>query len=68
MKTVNVRSLREKLGWTQNQLATWLGVNPNSVAKMESGKYPFGAQTARQLVTLSVLADRPALLKRTMTA
>jgi len=39
---MDVRSLREKLGWTQDQLAEYLGLDRSSVSRMESGREPSG--------------------------
>ncbi|MBY5763604.1 helix-turn-helix domain-containing protein [Rhizobium leguminosarum] len=38
----DIRSLREKLGWTQDRLAEYLGVDRSSVSRMENGQPPSG--------------------------
>ncbi|WP_368046090.1 helix-turn-helix domain-containing protein [Rhizobium sp. CBN3] len=40
--TLDIRSLREKLGWTQDRLADYLGVDRSSVSRMENGQSPSG--------------------------
>ena len=39
---INVRELRERLKWTQDQLAEHLGLDRSSVARMETGQAPTG--------------------------
>lgn len=33
---IDIKTLREQLGWTQTQLAEWLGVAACSVSRMEA--------------------------------
>ena len=40
--TVDVLKLRERLGWSQAQLARFMGVSDRSVARWENGSAPTG--------------------------
>jgi transcriptional regulator with XRE-family HTH domain len=51
---VDVRALRESLGWTQDQLAAELGLDRSSVSRLESGQKPKGP-TAKML---EIIAER----------
>lgn len=45
---LDIKALREKLGWTQEQMAEYLGLDRSSVSRMESGQEPKGP--ARKLL------------------
>ena len=47
MTRLQLKSLRERLGLTQKQLAEKLGVHWNSVARMEQGNRPITEATAK---------------------
>jgi DNA-binding XRE family transcriptional regulator len=38
MVKFDIRTLREKLGWTQDHLAEYLGVDRSSISRMEHGQ------------------------------
>jgi transcriptional regulator with XRE-family HTH domain len=46
-----IRRLRKGRGWTQAELAEWLGVNPVTVGRMEQGK-PVAMTIAVRAVSL----------------
>jgi transcriptional regulator with XRE-family HTH domain len=39
---IDVRALRERLGWSQERLAIELGLDRSTVSRMESGQPPSG--------------------------
>jgi DNA-binding transcriptional regulator YiaG len=39
---IDIKSLRDKFGWTQEQLAEYLGLDRSSVSRMETGQAPKG--------------------------
>lgn len=39
---IDVKSLREDLKWTQDQMAEYLGLDRSSVSRMETGQKPKG--------------------------
>ena len=49
MTGVEIRALREKLGWTQVALADALGLTSNTVARWERGEMAISEPTARLL-------------------
>ncbi|TCT42757.1 helix-turn-helix domain-containing protein [Martelella mediterranea] len=49
---VDIKALRERIGWTQAQLAEWLGVAQGSVSRMET-KGRVRGPTMRLLKTLA---------------
>jgi len=51
---VDVRALRESLGWTQDQLAAELGLDRSSVSRLERGQKAKGP-TAKML---EIIAER----------
>ena len=51
----NVRVIRERLGWTQEQMAAHLGLDRSSVSRMENGQVPKGP-TRRLLENLAASA------------
>lgn len=48
---IDIRALRARLGWTQDQMAEFLGLDRSSVSRMESGQ-PIKGPTLRLLQTL----------------
>jgi len=49
MAAVDIRVLREKLGWTQMALAEAIGVTSNTVARWERGEMGISEPAARLL-------------------
>ena len=49
MSGVEIRALREKLGWTQVALAEAVGVTSNTVARWERGEMTISEPAARLL-------------------
>ena len=49
MTAVEIRALREKLGWTQMALAEAVGVTSNTVARWERGEMAISEPAARLL-------------------
>ena len=49
MSGVEIRALREKLGWTQMALAEAVGVTSNTVARWERGEMAISEPAARLL-------------------
>jgi DNA-binding transcriptional regulator YiaG len=49
MSGVEIRALREKLGWTQMALAEAVGVTSNTVARWERGEMTISEPAARLL-------------------
>jgi len=49
MTGVEIRALREKLGWTQMALAEAVGVTSNTVARWERGEMAISEPAARLL-------------------
>jgi transcriptional regulator with XRE-family HTH domain len=49
MTGVNIRALREKMGWTQMALAEAIGVTSNTVARWERGEMMISEPAARLL-------------------
>ncbi len=49
MTAVEIRSLREKLGWTQMALAQAVGVTSNTLARWERGEMGISEPAARLL-------------------
>jgi len=47
MTGVEIRALREKLGWTQMVLAEAIGVTSNTVARWERGEIAISEPTSR---------------------
>jgi transcriptional regulator with XRE-family HTH domain len=40
---IDVKSLRESLGWTQERLAEELGLDRSTVSRLEAGQEPHGS-------------------------
>jgi transcriptional regulator with XRE-family HTH domain len=41
-KNIDIKALRDRLGWTQEQMAEYLGLDRSSVSRMEGGQTPKG--------------------------
>jgi transcriptional regulator with XRE-family HTH domain len=54
-EAIDIRSLRDRLGWTQERLAQELGLDRSSVSRMETGQSPKGP-TAK---LLKMIAEIP---------
>lgn len=54
--SVDVKSLRSRLGWSQRRLAERLGVHHTTVSRMEAGQKPHGST----MKILRELAAQPA--------
>jgi transcriptional regulator with XRE-family HTH domain len=48
-----LRAFRRSQGWTQAELASHLGVAPNTVARLERGERRITGRTWRQVETLN---------------
>ncbi len=55
---IDVKGLRERLGWTQDQLAAELGLDRSSVSRLERGQKAKGP-TARMLKIIAERAGDP---------
>jgi len=53
---IDIKAIREKHGWTQEQLADYLGLDRSSISRMENGQEPKGptGKMLRHLENLSV--------------
>lgn len=49
---IDIRSLRHRLGWSQDRLAQHLGVDRSSVSRMEREKQPLRGPVAKLLEQL----------------
>ena len=56
--TIDIKSIREKLEWTQEQMAEYLGLDRSSVSRMENGQEPKGP-TRRLLIGLVEAPSTP---------
>ncbi|EHK56842.1 hypothetical protein MAXJ12_12812 [Mesorhizobium alhagi CCNWXJ12-2] len=52
----DVRALRDRIGWTQDRLARFLGVDRSSISRMENGQALSGP-VRRLLALLTEAAD-----------
>jgi len=52
---IDIKAIREKHGWTQEQLADYLGLDRSSVSRMENGQEPKGP-TEKLLIHLEATA------------
>jgi len=50
---IDIKTLRSRLGWTQGQLADFLGLDRSAISRMESGQAPKGP-TRKLLIQLDV--------------
>jgi transcriptional regulator with XRE-family HTH domain len=41
-QAIDIKALREQLGWDQTQMAEYLGLDRSSVSRMENGQEPKG--------------------------
>ncbi|RWP31783.1 MAG: XRE family transcriptional regulator [Mesorhizobium sp.] len=55
-QSFDVKALRERIGWTQEQLAQFLGVDRSSISRMENGQTLSGP-VLRLLIILAAAAD-----------
>jgi transcriptional regulator with XRE-family HTH domain len=53
MKAEELRKIRERLGWTQAELAEAVGVAPNSVARWERGEMAIRESAARLIQSIA---------------
>lgn len=53
---IDIKALRERIGWKQDRLASYLGVDRSSVSHMEKGRTPQGP-VLRLLRILAAAAD-----------
>ncbi|RWF66874.1 DNA-binding transcriptional regulator [Mesorhizobium sp.] len=53
----DVKALRDRIGWTQEQVATYLGVNRSVISRLEAGQ-PISGPVRRLLAILSAAADK----------
>jgi transcriptional regulator with XRE-family HTH domain len=70
IQSFDVKALRERIGWTQEQMARYLGVDRSSVSRMENGQALSGP-VLRLIVILAAAADAgtaDALLTETSAA
>ena len=56
---IDVRALRERLGWTQSQMAEHLGLDRSSVSRLETGQHPKGP--TEKLLRALAMSPAPAL-------
>jgi DNA-binding transcriptional regulator YiaG len=49
---IDIRLIRQNLGWTQDQLADYLGLNRSSVSKLETGVHVARGPTLKMLERL----------------
>ncbi len=61
MSSAELRAIRERVGWTQSQLANALGMHPNTVACMERGDKPISARTVAALEMLTHVMRPPSV-------
>lgn len=54
MTGTQLRKVRERLGWTQAEIAYRLGVTPNTVARWERGEISIGQPTAKLIGRLDM--------------
>ncbi len=52
MKGKELRTIRDKLGWTQVEMATALRVTPNTVARWERGERAVSEAMAKLIETV----------------
>lgn len=52
---IDIRTLRNRVGWSRGQLASYLGIDPSHVSRLESGRRITGP--ARRLLALLHVAD-----------
>ena len=62
MKSDDVRRMRERLGWTQEDLARELGVHRVTVARWETGEHSVPAPVAKLLARFA--AERKSTKRR----
>ena len=55
----DIKALRDRLGWTQEKLAEFLGLDRSSVSRLENGQEPTGP-TKKLIAQLAIDAPAPA--------
>ena len=58
-QSIDIRALRDRLNWSQEKLAEYLGLDRSSVSRMENGQAPKGP-TLRLLRDLDKATKEPA--------
>ncbi|KQV27577.1 hypothetical protein ASC97_04140 [Rhizobium sp. Root1203] len=51
-RSIDIRTLRERLNWTQDRLADYLGVDRSTVSRMENGQHRVSGPVDRLLAVL----------------
>lgn len=61
-RMLDIKALRERLGWNQQQLAEYLGLDRSAVSRMENGQEPKGPtlRLLRQLDGSEAIATEAA--------
>jgi DNA-binding transcriptional regulator YiaG len=52
----DIKALRERIGWTQEQVARYLGVDRSMISRMENGQ-PMSGPVARLISMLAAAAE-----------
>jgi DNA-binding XRE family transcriptional regulator len=65
MSGKTLKEIRERLGWSQETMASWLGVARNTVARMESGTLPVPVTTARLAILVQDEKNQQKILSAT---
>lgn len=65
MTGARMRELRKQAGWTQEKLASWLGVARNTVARMEAEEIGIPVTTARLLLLILDEKNQQKILSAT---
>ena len=61
-KSLDIRTLRNKLNWSRSQLASYLGLNISTVTRLENGLHQMSGPVRRLLKLLDESDDPEALL------
>lgn len=65
MSGKTLKDIRDRLGWSQETMASWLGVARNTVARMETGKLPVPVTTARLTILIQDEKNQQKILSAT---
>lgn len=65
MSGTRLREIRDRLGWSQETMASWLGVARNTVARMEGGSLPVPVTTARLAILIQEEKNQQKILSDT---
>jgi DNA-binding XRE family transcriptional regulator len=65
MSGKTLKDIRERLGWSQETMASWLGVARNTVARMEIGTLPVPVTTARLAILVQDEKNQQKILSAT---